>query len=273
MKNKQHLIALDLDGTLLTDDKKISINTRQIIQELQNEGHVFMIATGRSNHASLEYYHLLELMSPIINFNGALTYHPHEKDWGLYHTPLPMTMTREIIEICQELGVANIIAETGNVVYIDQHNQEMIDIFQSVQQYVPEFSVRTGHVKKNLQTSPTSLLIQPKGEQYLEIKEMLAENYKQKVEFRGWGGPWNIFEVTLSGIHKGYALEKVATALDIPQSQVIAFGDQTNDIEMIEYAGVGVAMGNAIDPLKNVADEVTQSNEDDGIKAFLENYF
>ncbi|MCV4732003.1 HAD hydrolase family protein, partial [Escherichia coli] len=70
-------------------------------------------------------------------------------------------------------------------------------------------------------------------------------------------------------IHKAFGLQRVAEYYQIPQERVIAFGDEDNDLEMIEWAGYGIAMGNAIEPLKQVANDVTKTNEEDGIGVYL----
>lgn len=73
-------------------------------------------------------------------------------------------------------------------------------------------------------------------------------------------------------MNKAVGLEKIAYYFDIPKERIIAFGDEDNDLEMIDYAGVGVAMGNAIDPLKSIAKHVTATNEEDGVGIFLQSY-
>ncbi len=84
-----------------------------------------------------------------------------------------------------------------------------------------------------------------------------------------WGNPWHIIEMVHHGIHKAKGLSYVVKHLDIPRERIIAFGDENNDLEMIDYAGIGVAMGNAISPLKNIANDMTTSNNKDGIATLL----
>src|SRR5690625_7890766 len=88
MQNKKHLIALDLDGTLLTDKKEISTRTKQIIFSAMKAGHIVVIATGRPHRASINYYHELGMNTPMVNFNGALIHHPKDEKWGALHTPM-----------------------------------------------------------------------------------------------------------------------------------------------------------------------------------------
>ena len=100
----------------------------------------------------------------------------------------------------------------------------------------------------------------------------MDDYHAELIEHRKWGAPWNIIEIIKKGINKAVGLQKVAHYFDIPKDRIIAFGDEDNDLEMIDYAGVGVAMGNAIDELKSVAKHVTTTNEQDGIGTFLEAY-
>src|SRR5690625_4857585 len=108
MENKQHLIALDLDGTLLTDKKEISPRTKQTIIKAMEAGHVVVIATGRPHRSSIPYYHTLGLDTPMVNFNGALIHHPRDDKWDALHTPMPKRTALKIVEACYEVGVHNI---------------------------------------------------------------------------------------------------------------------------------------------------------------------
>ena len=82
-----------------------------------------------------------------------------------------------------------------------------------------------------------------------------------------------MIEIVKSGLNKAVGIQKVANYLNIPKDRIVAFGDEDNDLEMIDYAGTGVAMGNAISPLKTIANAITLSNEEDGIAIFLEEKF
>src|SRR5699024_4850715 len=162
MKKKQHLIALDLDGTLLTDNKEISQHNMQVINQLITNGHIVVIATGRSNHASIHYYNILKLTTPIVNFNGALTYHPKNKNWGVFHHPIPLQTALQVINTCHELDVYNILAEQQDHIYLDRPDQEIIDAFKTGQDTDKDLPFIVGTINNNLTDSPTSLLIKPK---------------------------------------------------------------------------------------------------------------
>ncbi|WP_404458761.1 Cof-type HAD-IIB family hydrolase [Oceanobacillus kapialis] len=269
MENKRHLIALDLDGTLLTDKKEISSKTKQTVLTAMEEGHIVVISTGRPHRASISYYHELGLKTPMVNFNGALIHHPTDAKWDALHSPMPIRTAHKIIDACYDLNVHNILAEVMDDVYLDTYNEDIIDIFQSTENDSP-FTI--GNIKQNLTEDPTSLLIHPKEDHIKELRDHLNDYHAELIEHRKWGAPWNIIEIVKKGMNKAVGLKKIAYYYNIPQERVIAFGDEDNDLEMIEYAGVGVAMGNAIDELKGIAKHVTDTNEAEGIGTFLEQY-
>ncbi|SDL98683.1 Cof-type HAD-IIB family hydrolase [Sediminibacillus halophilus] len=268
MKMNQHLIALDLDGTLLTDNKVISEKTKKVVMQAKQAGHIVVIATGRPHRASIDYYKELELDTPMVNFNGALIHHPLDKKWDAVHSPLPNRTAKAIVQSCYDLEVNNIMAEVGDDVYLDRYDEELMKIFHTDQAN----PVTVGSLKNHLQDDPTSLLIHPQEEHIQELRSHLDDKHASVIEHRKWGAPWHVIEIVRKGLNKAVGLEKIARYFDIPQSRVIAFGDEDNDLEMIEYAGVGVAMGNGIEELKNLANHVAETNESDGIGGFLEEY-
>ncbi len=269
MRKKQHLIALDLDGTLLTNDKKIMPETKIFITKLINQGHIVVIATGRSHRMSSLYYDDLNLKTPIINSNGALLHHPGNKDWGVFHQPLKKQFAHDIIDMSYASQSRNILAKVIDSVYLDQHDNRILDFYQPNDFVEP---VIIGRVKDKLQTDPTLMLIYPEKSE-LEKLSLQLENYlPESIQLRSWGPPYFILEVMRKGMNKAAGLKKVADSFNIPRERIIAFGDGDNDLEMVDYAGVGIAMDNATEELKKVANYVTHTNEDEGVRKFLEDY-
>lgn len=269
MESNKHLIALDLDGTLLTDNKEISTRNKKILAKASQAGHIVVIATGRPNRASINYYNELKMNTPMVNFNGALVHHPRNKKWGVFHNPLPVETALNVVETCYDLDVYNILAEIEDNVFLDKYDEGIINLFQQLGQTYP-FTV--GHLKNKLVSDPTSLLIHPKESQVDQLKSLLNNHHAEVLELRGWGAPWNIIEIVKKGLNKAVGLHKIANYYDIPKERIIAFGDEDNDLEMIDYAGVGVAMDNGINELKSIAKHVTNTNEQDGVGEFLESY-
>ncbi|WP_182200052.1 Cof-type HAD-IIB family hydrolase [Paraliobacillus salinarum] len=269
MTNNRHLIALDLDGTLLTDKKVISEKTKRTVLQAMKEGHIVVIATGRPHRASIDYYHELGLETPMVNFNGALIHHPTDTKWKALHSPLPVRTAKAIIQTCYDLGVKNVMAEVSDDVYLDRYDEELMEILFTDKEESP---ITIGSLKNQLNVDPTSLLIHPHESHITTLRERLDTEHSTVIEHRKWGAPWNVIEVVRKGMNKSVGLKRIAHYYHIPQENVIAFGDEDNDLEMIEYAGVGVAMGNAIEELKDISNHVTETNEADGIGLFLEKY-
>ncbi|MDR7071989.1 Cof-type HAD-IIB family hydrolase [Fictibacillus barbaricus] len=259
-----YLIALDLDGTLLTDNKKISKKTKKVLFKLMEKGHHVCISTGRPYRSSTMYYEELKLNSPIVNFNGAFVHHPHDAKFGIHHEPLELDVAKRIIKACESFHVKNIMVEVLDDVYLKKHDEVIVNTF-----IMDENPLHIGDLHKTLTENPTAILVHPEDHHISDLRSMLEKEHAEVIDQRVWAAPWNIIEVIRSGINKARGLEKVAAYYNIPQDRIIAFGDEDNDFEMIEYAGHGVAMGNAIDELKERANYVTLTNEEDGVAHYL----
>ncbi|ALC91886.1 phosphatase [Bacillus sp. FJAT-18017] len=263
---EKHLIALDLDGTLLTDDKVVSDKTKNVLAKAREEGHIVMISTGRPYRSSEMYYHELGLDTPIVNFNGAFVHHPLDQTWGAYHTPLDIKVAKDIVEACRNFTFHNIIAEVIDDVYFHYHDEKLIDLFTWGNP-----KITSGDLAQKLEDSPTAMLIHSEEEDVKKIRAHLSEVHAEVIDHRSWAAPWHVIEIIKTGMNKAVGVKRVADYYGIPKERVIAFGDEDNDLEMIEYAGKGVAMGNAIDALKTLAKDITLTNQEDGIGVYLEN--
>lgn len=261
---KQHLIVLDLDGTLLNDEQKITKETKNTLMKAKKAGHHVMIATGRPFRASSIYYDELQLTTPIVNFNGAYIHHPKNKSWEAIHSPINMNVVHDVVDSIGTFQYENLIAEVMDDVYIHVEDQTMMDMFK-----MGNPKITLGNIKVNLTESPTSLLIQANEQNVPIIRNHLQEVHAELIEHRKWGAPFNIIEIVKKGLNKAVGIAAVSKYLGIPRERIIAFGDEDNDLEMIEYAGIGVAMENGIKELKSIANEITFSNNEDGIAIFL----
>lgn len=261
---KQHLIVLDLDGTLLTDDQKISEKTKNTLFKAKEAGHQVMIATGRPFRASQLYYNELMLSTPIVNFNGALVHHPKNKSWQTVHSPIDLRVVYDVVDSVDKYQYENLIAEVMDDVFIHVENKTMLDMFN-----MGEPQVTIGNLKGSLNEDPTSLLIHAEESNVPLIRDHLESVHAELIEHRRWGAPFHIIEIVRKGLSKAVGISLIAKEMNIPRERIIAFGDEDNDLEMIDYAGIGVAMSNGITDLKNIANEVTLSNNEDGIAKIL----
>ena len=264
-----HIIAVDLDGTLLKDNKTISLRNRSALAKLRELGHKVVIATGRPYRASEAYYKELLLDSPIVNFNGAFIHHPiNPTDFKTEHTPLDKHTAYTILETCEAFKVQNIMVEIMDEYYLRYENRGFADAFT-----LGQSPVEFGNLNQILKVDPTSILIHPEDNNHVQLKDLLSDAHAEVIEQRSWGHPWNVIEIVKAGLNKAVGLQKISKYYDIPKERIIAFGDEDNDLEMLDYVGCGVAMANAIDELKSVSNELTTTNEEDGVARFLEERF
>lgn len=263
-----HLICLDLDGTLLNDDKVITPRTKKVLLALKQQGHKLIISTGRPYRASETYYRELSMNTPVVNFNGAFVHHPRDRKFRIVHETLDLDVVKKISERVPDLKIQNILAEIKDTVYVHYHDEVILDMFNTGR---PQIHV--GALNETLRTGPTSILIQANDEDIPSIREDLDDLFADLIEHRRWGAPYPVIEIVKKGINKAVGVDYVRGYLGIKEENTIAFGDEDNDNEMIEYVAHGVAMDNAIDDLKKIANHTTKSNNEDGIAHFLTDFF
>ena len=260
------LIAIDLDGTTLNQDSMITSKTKETLKKAINAGHHVSIATGRPFRMSHQFYQQLELTTPMVNFNGALVHIPNQHWDGERETLINREIAFEILSQKKQLNLDFIAAENRDTFFIDSFDFFDEKIFASS---------RAGEKNllspKNLTTNPTSLLVRTDKRFAGAVSAELTRQFGSYVDVRTWGGPTAILEIVSKGIQKAKGVQEIANYLSIDQKDVIAFGDEHNDLELLDYAGWGVAMTNGTDQLKGIANDVTPlSNQEDGLAVYLE---
>ncbi len=262
---EQYLIALDLDGTLLTSDKRISARTKEVLQTVMKAGGKVAIATGRPPRTSIPFVRELGLTTPLINFNGALVHGHGVVDVNL-HTPIDHEVAMAALDVCYGIGIRNLMAEVRDEFYL--HTDAcVVDPLMDVGDRAP---IAIGDVRTLIASQVTSFVINPLLDRAAELAEALRTQFHDTLTVRAWGGAHQTIEVMSNRASKASGLMQVADILGYDAAQIIAFGDELNDVEMLLYAGIGVAMGNARDAVKSVADFVTDTCDRDGIAKFLE---
>lgn len=263
---KKKLIAIDLDGTTLNAASQITQRTQEVLSKATKAGHIVSIATGRPFRMSEMFYKQLALKTPMVNFNGALVHLPYQNWAQESETLINREIVFEILAQKQRLNLDFVAAENRETFYIDDLNF-----------FNPNFFATDKATEKNLlsnlKTNPTSMLIQTKNEFASEVAQSLNQQFADYVDVRTWGGPNAILEVVAKGIQKAHGVSIVAKSLGIDQKDVIAFGDEHNDLEMLDYAGWGVAMANGTDAAKAISNDVTEkTNDDNGLADYLETH-
>lgn len=255
------LIGIDLDGTLLTDEKTISKRSIDVITKLKNENHLVVLTTGRSYAGTINYYKQLNLNTPIITLNGALINFPDGK--VIKHT-LPQN---EIFKFFSELkSIINVaLFNSINKIYTYNHNKDLEFIFNGANIInVVEFDVN--NISKDILN--VVILI---DDQNREKFESFFVNTKIKTRYWNTYNNQAFYDLYLEGVSKASALKEVLKVYNLTPNDLITFGDSENDIEMIKLAKYGVAMLNGRDSVKSVCSHITEKdNNNDGVAIFLE---
>lgn len=261
------MIVLDLDDTLLRDDHTISPRTKKALMDAQEAGIKVVLASGRPTFAMTHIAKELELEkygSFILSFNGAKITNCETQEI-LFSSTLPPETVHELYQISKQEGVW-IHTYVGDDIVTPAHNKytdieaeitglpiiEAVNFVEVIQEPV---------VKVLMVDDPEKLIaVEKKLQQQLEGELNVVRSKPYFLEF------------TEAGVDKGTSLHHLIQKLGIKQEEVIAIGDSYNDLAMIKFAGLGVAMGNAPDDIKAIADHVTDTNMEDGVAKVVETY-
>lgn len=261
------LIVMDLDETLLGADFKISERNLSAIKKAQDRGIRATIATGRMFRSSLPYIRQLKIGEPVIVYHGAMI-RAVETGEDLYHYPIDHEMALPIVEAAEKFGYhVNLYAD--DQVHIKEEGQ-----FSRLYQKIAAVEVKpVGSLHRYLENtgvSPTKLSIIDFEGNLGQMESYLQERYGRRLVVTKSLGYF--LEVTHPRATKGQALEFLAGKMGIKAGEIAAFGNSFNDIDMLEYAGLGVVVDNAPSVIKEVADLVTGSNVEDGVAEAIERY-
>lgn len=266
---KKKLIAIDLDGTTLNDQSILTNKTIKTLQNIESLGHHIAIVTGRPYRTSKHIYEQLHIANPLVNFNGALCHIPENPSWlNAYQVQLDMNIAIDMSKYFSRLDANLMIFEGKDHYYSTSENLPISPFFPDKTAPILLEQNTVPH------TSPIAITLFSGIEKQSQMKEQLQKRYGNTIEVRTWGGSLPCLEVVSTGVQKAMGVEQVAKSFNIQQEDIMAFGDEENDREMIEYAGHGVAMQNAIPYIKSIADDVTPfTNDQDGLALYLEDYF
>ena len=253
------LLALDLDGTLLTSRHQISERSRRAIQRLMAQGTRVALCTGRPPRLMRNYASELAVTVPAIVYNGASLY-----DAALEQTTHLRQLSREralaIIARARQAHPAVMIGlETSHGWYLDS------DLYHARPSQTEPDGV--GDVSSFIRGDVLKILLRHPRFSAAELAGALDD--------MGANVTWssrNLLEVMHPQANKGLALERLAGNLGIASREVVAFGDQQNDVDMLRWAGVGIAMGNATADARAAADHITASNDAEGVALVLEGW-
>lgn len=261
------MIVLDLDDTLLQDDGTISAGNKQALMAAQEAGVKVVLASGRPTYAMRALAEELELErfgSYILSFNGAKII-----NWKTQEEPFSSTLTPQMAHTLYEMSVeegVSALTYVGDEIITASANE-----YTNIESDITGMKiVEVSSFVEAVQVPVVKVLMVADPERLVEVEKKLK--VKMAGQLNVMRSKPFFLEFTEDGVNKGTSLNHLIQQLGIERSEVIAMGDGYNDAAMIEFAGLGVAMGNAPDEIKQLADYVTDTNMNDGVAKVVEEF-
>ena len=280
MKKDIKIISLDLDGTLLDSQKRLSDGNRAALEEAAAKGVHIVPTTGRFFGMMPQAIRDLPFVRYAITINGAQVY-DRETDTAIVREEIPLDMALDIIRLLDGYDViydcyrsnwgwmTESLQAKAEDYATDAHYLKMVREFRNPVPELKEYLRSTaaeGDVQKVMlfaRNTPGSELVTK------AITDAVAERFPS---IKTTSSTWNNLELNISTAHKGNSLKRFAEHLGYTLENCMALGDGTNDLSMIEAAGLGVAMSNAHPLVLAAADHVTASNDEDGVAKAIRDF-
>ena len=272
------VIIMDVDGTLTNSKKVITPKTKNALIKAQELGSILVLASGRPTSGLMDLAKELKMDEHngiLVSFNGSKVTEC-QSNKVLFNETMSVEDGQAVLEHMKKFNVKPMI-DKDDYMYVN-------DVFDNTINYngepfnIIQYESRGGKFKlcekddlAAFADYPLNKILTAGDPEYLQANyEKMMEPFKDKLNCMFTAAFF--FEFTAKGIDKAKALDSVLIPMGYKKEEMIAFGDGHNDTSMVKYAGIGVAMDNAVDDLKAIADEVTLSNEEDGIAYTLSKY-
>ena len=260
------LLALDLDGTIVNSDLRVTARVRRAVTRAIAAGVHVTLASGRYFQGSRSYAQELGIREPLICLQGAIIQDPNTEH--VYHRcGVPLNLAREFIAFTRECGW-DLLLYLGDCLYVDR----VTPLLRYYAEYTPahEELHAVGDLQAFLTTEPLKLLVVTEPEQAMQVDGSLREHFEGRLHIvRSFS---RFVEGTNLQVSKGQALAFLARTLGVAQSETMAIGDNDNDADMVAWAGLGVAMGNASAAVKAAAEYLAPSIDEDGAAQAIERF-
>jgi len=256
------LVATDLDGTLLQPDETISPRARRAIADVHDAGVLVVAATGRGWRSAVPLLEVVPQVATAICSNGALIHDVAQAaatDVFAFPAELGQRLLESVLSAVPDAGLAWELAEGGF-----GYDSAYAGIRPEVRVRYPGLE---GEVPR-VDDAMLKLLVRHRSLDEAALLRVLEPAVPDDVHATSSG--FGIVEITGAGVHKAHALGVLCRRLGIDASEVVAFGDNRNDVEMLRWAGRGVAMGNAVPAAVEAADEQTADHGADGVAIVIE---
>ena len=262
------MLVLDLDDTLLKDDRTVSELTRRRLLEAQQQGMIVVLASGRPTYAMQHLAKelcLAEYGGYFISFNGARITSCADQHI-LLSVDISHAQMCKLFDLAQEHGVY-IQTYTEDHILVSKDNE-----YTQIEKEITGMDViECADFKAEIPKTAVKAMMLEHPDRLKEVEKALRPVVENEL-FMTNTKPF-FLEFMNPAVDKGKSLVTLAQHLNVPMEQVIAVGDSYNDISMIKAAGLGVAMGNAVEAVKQAADYETADNEHDGVARVVERFF
>jgi Cof subfamily protein (haloacid dehalogenase superfamily) len=259
---RPRLLVLDVDGTLLTSDGTLTMRTREALRAADDAGWHVALVTGRPLPYVLPLVRELAVGEFVVAANGATV---AEVDTGavLYQASLPGRLVRSVLtQARQAIPDLRLAITTADRFHVEAGFDLLAPLTKADAIVVPD-------ARPGPDETVHSTVLFVLGADAIGLLKLLAPVVPQEIHISPSGLPGSV-ELTPPGVHKGSGVAHLCERVGVERDDVVAFGDGLNDHEMLTWAGHGVAMGNADAETKVIADEVTASNDDDGVAVVVE---
>lgn len=278
-KQKYKMLVTDMDYTLLNKEKKVSERNREAVIKAIEKGVHMVVATGRIYTSARVYAKLLGLSTPIIASNGAIIReaafnNPEDTERTIFKDTLNKETVNDMIRLSHKYGLfchfftedtiyseklVNVsLRYTEWNKYLGEEDQVKIKVVEDADRAL---------VKDNVEVLK-AVVVDSDSEKIRRLRDSIIETGIVSVS----QSMKDNLEVMNKGVTKGSAVKRLAQMYGIGREEIIAIGDNENDMSMIQYAGMGIAMGNAEESLKNVADYITGDYQEDGVAEAIERF-
>lgn len=265
------IVFLDIDGTLLNPDHEITAGTAAIIQRINNDLKIpVVLATARPYHGAYFFREQLGLGTPMINFNGALIVDldgehqvSHQINLEVTHHVAKATEAHDLNLALHDYRASYAI-KRDKWITLEEGLTKTKAFIGSMDQIIEQWQQQGGH-------TANKLMAMGEPENITELEHFLKSD--PNIDLTINISHPSYLEITHPLASKHLAIRHVHEAFGFDRSEVVAIGDSFNDLEMIKYAGLGVAMGNAHPEVQAVADRVTLPNHQEGVRVMLEELF
>ena len=256
------LVVLDVDGTLTNSSSHLTEANKEAILQCQEDGVGIVLATGKAQHSLRRIFDELRLEYPQIILSGSLVVDKNLKT--IYKLPLQKDIYLSIIDDIYNADYSTTVANEGGIFYYNKYVEPLKYFTNSGEIIRQADDLRADFIANDVLQITLPI---PDSDPFDEFIRRKYSGVSRVVR----GGPY-FLNVNNKSISKSNALQSILKFYGISREEVVAIGDGENDIELLSFAGIGIAMGNANEKVKSIADDVTLDNDHDGVAAVLNKY-